>query len=1236
MDTRTLERFARSARRQLYEQVAARLERVLRTDSAELREHAAAVQKLKDEIKATSRAAVVERVAYTWFNRFCALRFMDVNHYTALGVVSPAEGFTQPELLQEAKQGHIDDALPVDRQRVFDLLGGRLPTREPQQEAYRLLLVGACNGYYGAMPFLFEPIADYTELLMPDDLLSEGSILQAVRDALTPDACQDEEVIGWLYQFYIAEKKEAVDEKVKAGGKVEPDELPAKTSLYTPDWIVRFLVDNSLGRLWMANRPQSRLTERMEYHIAPQDDAPRTDTIHRVHPDQHPADAERTRYIVSVRSPEELRVGDSAAGSGHMLLYAFDLLYAIYEEEGYNPPDIPRLILEKNLYGMEIDARSAALAAFALTMKARRYDRRFFRRGVRPNICVLHSVHFTVQELSSTAWLRKLGANLLDLPVQEALLHDLHSMGQAGLVGSLLRPQLTPAQITRVTAAIDEGDDLFTQGFNDRVRDVLAQMAYLARKYHVVVANPPYLGKGLDEELKDFLATNYADVKSDLFAAFVVRNTELTLPSGQLGFMTPFVWMFISSYEKLREFLIARKTITALVQLEYSGFEGATVPICIFTLENAHRPDFKGGYIRLSDFRGADNQAPKTLEAVHNPACGWFYRASAADFKKIPGAPIAYWVSDALKQLYDNRLIGFDYEGKEGVGTRNDELFMRMFWEVAASRISASSRWILTDKAGDFRRWYMGFAYLMDWEDDGIRIKNYRNPDGSLRSRPQNTQYLFQEGVTWGKVGSGTLSFRWRPSGYGFNDAAPTLFGRNVFDQLGPLNSVVTRLLLTIRGGTLNTTVGVIQELPNLVNHQTQTDGVCQICNKAISVSRTDWDAYETSWDFTTLPLLRPEHRQATLAATYAHLRRHWQAMTEEMQRLEEENNRIFIDAYGLQDELTPDVPLQEITLTCNPHYRYSGQWSVVSGQLAGDSGQLEQRLLADTMREFISYAVGCMFGRYSLDKPGLILANVGETVEDYDRIVRTRYIVSSGAADSPLSVADPQDFALGEADSRFEGGTRYIVSVQSEGSSQPPSRFMPDRDNVIPLLDGEWFADDIVDRFKRFLRVTFGEAHFTENLAFIEQALDRDLRSYFLREFYDDHVKRYQKRPIYWLFSSPKGSFNALIYMHRYRPDTVSVVLNEYLRNFHSKLEGHKRHLEQVSISASATPRERTAALKEIDKLEKSIAELTGYENEVLYPLATQQVAIDLDDGVKVNYVKFGKALRKIVGVSG
>ena len=667
-----------------------------------------------------------------------------------------------------------------------------------------------------------------------------------------------------------------------------------------------------------------------------------------------------------------------------------------------------------------------------------------------------------------------------------------------------------------------------------------------------------------------------------MFAMFIERNLDLAKQGGLTAMITMQSWMFLSSYEKLRGKLLDEETLLAMAHLGAKAFDsigGEVVSTTAFVVEHAHRPAFKGSYVRLVDGNSEAEKETALRAALASP----LYRASAADFKKIPGAPIAYWVSTAVKRLYDNRLIGFDYEGKEGVGTRNDEMFMRMFWEVAVSRISASSRWILTDKAGDFRRWYMGFAYLMDWEDDGFRIKNYRNPDGSLRSRPQNTQYLFREGVTWGKVGSGILSFRWRPVGYGFNDAAPTLFGANVSDQLGPLNSVVTQLLLTIRGGTLNTTVGVIQELPNLVNPQTQTQDVRQICNKAIFVSRTDWDAYETSWDFTTLPLLRPGHRQATLAATYAHLRAHWQAMTGEMQRLEEENNRIFIDAYGLQDELTPDVPLHEITLTCNPHYRYG----------AGKSDdEYEALLLADTLREFLSYAVGCMFGRYSLDAPGLILANAGETVEEY-------------------------------------------MARVARGEEREALTFLPDRDNVIPILDGEWFADDIVERFKRFLRVTFGEERYAENLAFVERGLGRDLRGYFLRDFYDDHVRRYQKRPIYWLFSSPKGSFNALIYMHRYRPDTASVVLNEYLRDFQNKLAAHRSHLDRVSIRAASSPRDKTAALKEIDKVDKMIAELAAYEREVLYPLATQQVAIDLDDGVKVNYAKFGKALKRIVGVT-
>ncbi|WCE94075.1 BREX-1 system adenine-specific DNA-methyltransferase PglX [Acidithiobacillus ferriphilus] len=553
----------------------------------------------------------------------------------------------------------------------------------------------------------------------------------------------------------------------------------------------------------------------------------------------------------------------------------------------------------------------------------------------------------------------------------------------------------------------------------------------------------------------------------------------------------------------------------------------------------------------------------------------YFFRASAADFKKIPGGPIVYWVSRIFLSLYDEPLIQTQFDAKEGIGTRNDEVFMRMAWEVSRSHVSPDRRWILTDKAGDFRKWFMGMTYVMDWEDDGYRIKHYRNDDGSQRSRPQNTQYLFEEGITWGKIGSGLPSFRWRPSGFGFNDAAPTLFGDGVLGLIGQLNSTVTTKALTIRGGTLNITTGVVGELPLFKLEQRSENCKDEIVRRAIDLSSKDWDFYETSWDFAGQPLLQDKYRQVDLKATYQKLRAHWQEMTLEMRHLEEENNCIFIEAYGQQDELTPDVPLKEITLTCNPHYRYGGDKT---------EEELEALLLADTMREFLSYATGCMFGRYSLDKPGLILANQGDTL------------------------------------------TEYLQQV-------PEPSFMPNQDNVIPILDGDWFTDDITERFRQFLRVTFGEAHYEENLVFIEAALGKDIRKYFLKDFYNDHVRRYKKRPIYWLFSSPKGTFNALIYLHRYRPDTVSVVL-QYLRDFRKKLAARLDYLQQVGISPSANQSEKTRAQKEIDAIKKQLLELDDYERDTLYPLATAQIALDLDDGVKVNYLKLGPALKKIVGL--
>ncbi|MHB1642976.1 MAG: BREX-1 system adenine-specific DNA-methyltransferase PglX [Acidithiobacillus sp.] len=594
METAKLKKFAQQARRLLLEQVGARLGLVLEAGSAARRENPGTVTELEKQIQQSSRAQVVDKVAYVWFNRFCALRFMDVNGYTRIRVVSPAqEDQIQPEILAEAKMGHLDpERIPEKtRQQIAALLHHGAPSRDPDQEAYRLLLVAECNGFHRAMPYLFERIADYTELLMPDDLLSANAILAATRNAMTPDACQDVEVIGWLYQFYISEKKDQVFEGLKKNQKITPENIPAATQLFTPHWIVRYLVDNSLGRLWMLNHPDSPLVGKMEYYIKPE--------------------ARETDFL-KIDKPEDIKVCDPACGSGHMLTYAFDLLYAIYEEVGTDPSEIPEKILTHNLYGIEIDERAGELAAFALTMKARARQRRFFNKAIKPHICVLEKITFSDEELDE--YRAAIGREQFTPDLRSTL----RQFAEADNFGSLIQPKLANVgTVLALLKAQDFSGELFLKETHNKVLKALHQAATLSPIYHVVIANPPYMGgKGMNARLGAWLKDNYPDVKSDLFSAFIVRNTELVLPYGQLGFMTPFVWMFISSYEKLRSFLINQKTITSLVQLEYSGFDGATVPICTFTLENAYKPNFKGGYVRLSDFRGADIQGPKALKII--------------------------------------------------------------------------------------------------------------------------------------------------------------------------------------------------------------------------------------------------------------------------------------------------------------------------------------------------------------------------------------------------------------------------------------------------------------------------------------------------------------------------------------------------------------------------------------------------------------------------------------------
>lgn len=1158
MDTPTLKKFAQEARRVLREQVSAKLAQVLADNSAARREAPKAVQQLEGEVGRTSRDQVVERVAYTWFNRFTALRFMDANGYTAVRVVTPADGQTRPEILSEATAGVIGNEIPQGvSAQVRALLDNRTPSQDPQGEAYRLLLVATCNHWHAAMPFMFETISDYTELLMPEDLLSQGSILAKLRTVMTEDACQDVEIIGWLYQFYISEKKDEVFAGLKKNRKITPENIPAATQLFTPHWIVRYLVENSIGRLWMLNRPNSRLKEQMDYYIAPED--PEAD-------------------FLCVSSPEEIKVCDPACGSGHMLTYAFDLLHAIYEEEGYDAAEIPGLILSQNLYGIEIDERAGALAAFALTMKAAARRKRFLRRGVQPNICVLEPVRIRPGELDD--YMDAMGSDLFTASVCQTLTQ----FEEADNFGSLVRPALD--EVTKVRQIIDNSDvggTLFLRDFHARVKNILRMSDYLAPKYHVVIANPPYMGgKGMNDRLSNWARSNYPDSKSDLYAMFIERSLTLGRPSASIAMVTIQNWMFLSSFEKLRENILRKSAISLLVQIGYNSFpelNSKVVQAAAFVIKNT-RSDLHGQFVNVNDAPQAANKEREFLERINS---GKIHSVRDTEFLKIPGSPIAYWLTDQFREAFAAGVLLQEYAiPRQGFATGNNDRFLRFWHEVplsnfkrdarnAAEANESGQRWFPCNKGGEFRKWYGNNSIVGNWQYDGKEMKEYA---GSVIRNPQ---YYFREGMTWSTLTSSSLSMRFSPAGYIFETKGSVCFALEenpIQFALALMNTRVVEKALLAISPTLDFHEGPIGRVPVI---EVSVPRVCEIADAAISCAKSDWDGSETSWDFSGFPLLSRDFRRATLSETYAELRSHWQAMTKGMQQLEEENNRIFIDAYGLRSELNPEVSLEEITLTCNPAYRYGGK--------RGEA-ELEALLLADTMREFVSYAVGCMFGRYSLDAPGLILANQGEQLVD------------------------------------------YLANVEL------PS-FEPDADNVIPVLDGDWFADDIAARFRKFLRVTFGSETLQENLTFIEEALGKDIRSYFTRDFFSDHVKRYKKRPIYWLFSSPKGTFNALIYMHRYRPDTVSVLLNDYLREFRSKLEAYRRAQEALSISGDASPSQKTKALKEIEATGKQIEELDAWERDVLFPLATQKIEIDLDDGVKANYPKFGAALKAIKGLN-
>ena len=1157
METAPLKSFATWARTALIREVGARIATVLAPGSSERVEQAKAVAALERAIAAAGggdkgRSAVADRVAYTWFNRIIALRFMDANGYTGVGVVSPQPGVAagQPEVLGDAKRGTLD-ALVVSaktREIITGLLDGSRRSGDPQGEAYALLLADYCRHWNRAMPFMFEREGDFTELLMPANLLADDSVLNRAAEVLTAEVCQDVEVIGWLYQFYISERKDEVFAGFKKNKKAGADEIPAATQLFTPHWIVRYLVENSLGRLWMLNRPGSRLIDQMDYYIAPVD----TETD-----------------FPKITSPQELTIIDPACGSGHMLTYAFDLLYAMYEEEGYAAAEIPSLILANNLYGVEIDPRAGALAAFALTMKARARQRTFLKERVEPNVCALEPMYFPPLELET---LMTPGG---DRHEENAFWNQFEN---ADTFGSLIRPDTAVAShLARHVANLSDRGDLLVAATIHRARRVLLQASYLAPRFAVVVANPPYMGsKQMGSLLREYIEGTWNSAKNDFATGFMAAGLALRMQGGLVAMVCPQSWMFLSRYEEFRSEVMATAPPLTLAHLGARAFPelaGEVVQVAAFVLGNGSRDEkpVTGSFLRLVDFPDAPAKERALRAAAGTISSPYRYDRSLAHVRAIPGSPVAYWASEQILGAFrEGQPLGDVAPTRKGMVTARNEEFLRLWFEVSSANCALDScssreeaqlsgkRWFAYIKGGPARRWYGNYSYVVDWANDGHRLQTERHPtENRVWATNFNLEFTFRPNINWGDISGAGLTARWSDGGMLFDGKGPACFppADRALEILALLNSPVAAEVLNLLNPTLNFLVGDVARIPLL---PVDRERVARLAAEAVDLARDDWDSQELSWGFSRLPVLVTRTKSTSIGDAFATFSSRRDRESARLSEIEDELATVFSDAYGIHQP-------------------------VIAG--AERAPRSESEGIRQLVSDLVSYFVGCVFGRYSLDGPGLVLADQGATVSDYL-------------------------------------------------STVPAPTFPPDRDNVIPIVDGDWFEDDIVARFREFLRVAFGEQHFEESLRFVTESLGvHDIRDYFVKAFYKDHVQRYKKRPIYWLFSSPKGSFNALIYMHRYTPSTVSTVLNEYLREFSAKLAASLAQQERLA-AGGATPRQQAAAQKDADRLRKVLLELAEYEHEVLYPLASRQLAIDLDDGVKVNYPKFGAALKKIPGL--
>ena len=1100
-------------------------------------------QALIAEINDKGYKQVMEEVAYTWFNRFSALRFMEVNGYipSHVRVFTDEENNFKPQIITEAIHLDLDG---LDMEKVYELKDA-----EKTEELYKYLMIVQCNALNKILPGMFQKIADYTELLLPDNLLREGSVIQQMIELIPEDDWKDAvQIIGWLYQYYNSEKKDDVFAALKKNVKITKENIPAATQLFTPDWIVRYMVENSLGRLWLEGHPdvkeQLLPTEEEQSAYAAGNRDPE-DTKWHYYLEEAEQEPEVQAQLAEIRkeyaalTPDQLKVIDPCSGSGHILAYMFDVLMKIYESYGYTTREAVASIVENNIYGLDIDDRATQLAYFAVMMKARQYDRRFFSRGIQPHVyAIVESNH--VDEFAVDYFCNG-DAKLTT--AMDTIIKELHDAKE---YGSILT--VTPQDWSTLYDRFAEITEDINMSRETALRELLplVQVAEaLAQKYDVVVTNPPYMGSsGMSIKLSDYVKSDYPDSKSDLFAVFIERCGQMTKKNGCQAMITQHAWMFLASYENIRK-KISKKAIINMAHLGARAFEeigGEIVQTTSFVIGNTFLNNYLGTYCRLVDPTTQTGKEELFIKGKER------YISNQLRFQKIPGEPIAYWISEQFANCYDNELLEKVAFSDGQILTGNNDKYLKLLWEVNAHDIEAR-KWALHAKGGEFRRWYGNIDTVVKF--DPITIQHYKR---DKIARFPKDEILFRRGITWTLVSMNPL-FGVRELGKNltFNKAAATILfnDETIIDYvLGFLNSKVSQALLRIINPTMNNNIKDILNMPFIkdMNFYPQVKSLVQY---NISISKQDWDAFETSWDFQKHPLLR---KVSTIAEAFDQWQTECNDRFNQLKANEEKLNRIFIDIYGLQDELTPEVEDKDVT--------------VRKADLGRD------------IRSFISYAVGCMFGRHSLDADGLV-------------------------------------YAGGEWDN-----SKY-------------SSFAADKDNIIPICDDEYFEDDIVGLFVEFVKTVYGVDTLDENLKFIADALGgkgqpKDvIRNYFLNDFYKDHCKIYQKRPIYWLFDSgKKNGFKALIYMHRYQPDTIARIRTDYVHEQQARYRTAIADLEQRMVNASTG--ERVKLNKKLNTLQAQDTEIRIYE-EKIHHLADQMISIDLDDGVKKNYAIFDTVLKKL-----